>query len=184
MKKLLIIPLLFFLLGQSRNPNPELTLGRRESPTVDKGIIFGGDESSLLYNHNNDRKLDFSGHWFEVGSGGASTDYQFTFDTGQSNPPAIKYDHALGVILLRESAGGDFNQIGTTEGQTTPIPSEYNTEAHRRFIGDMNYTAVEQDSWGHTYNPPNYRPYTFFRLSSGFWQEDQTTTLTNYFEDI
>ena len=103
--------------------------------------------------------------------------YQVIVSEGQ----AEKYSFNSDLVINRNNLAEDVQN--SLSGGT--VPSEpTGTAAHRRFVNDLSFSLVEADAWGVVRNHPNFRPYNFHRLAAGFWGEDQTGTVTNYFDDV
>ena len=100
-----------------------------------------------------------------------------------SEGQAEKYSFTSDLIINRNNLSTDIQNSLSNTNVAPPPPGS--SDAHARFIQDLSYSLIAQESWSPTRTHPDYRPFHFHRLAAGFWGEDQTgATVTNYFDDV
>lgn len=104
-----------------------------------------------------------------------------TFNVIVSEGQAEEYSFSNKLVINRNNLSTD---VQNSLGSFDVVPPPTDNAAHDRFKRDLTYSTIDQESWTPVNNHPNYRPYHFKRLAAGFWGEDQTGTISNYFEDI
>ena len=89
-----------------------------------------------------------------------------------SEGQAEKYSFTSDLIINRNNLSTDIQNSLSNTNVAPPPPGS--SDAHARFIQDLSYSLIAQESWSPTRTHPDYRPFHFHRLAAGFWGEDQT----------